>query len=196
MFMLSEIEDTIHVEPKQFAMPSADALVDQIKAKYANRILQDVGLCICVNDILDASEGRVRWGDGFLYYTVRFRLVIFRPFTNEVLVGRISSSSSESIRVTMGFFDDIYIPPHLLPYPAAFDYQEQAWFWLLDPASEAHKADPLLSAPDERMYLDMGDTIRFAIESDSFVDVEPGPAAAEGKPTATHSAAGAQNRFP
>lgn len=140
-----------------------------------------MGLCICVHDILEASEGRIRWGDGCLYYTVLFRLVVFRPFINEVLVGRITSSTNESIRVSMGFFDDIYIPPHLLPTPSAFDYQEQAWFWLLDPSSDAHVADPLLSAPEERMYLDVGETIRFAIESDSFYDMEPGPAVGEGK---------------
>ena len=144
-------------------------------------MLQDVGLCICAHDIMDASEGRVRWGDGCLYYTVLFRLVVFRPFNNEVLVGRISSSSSDAIRVSMGFFDDIFILPHLLPSPCAFDYQEQAWFWLLDPASDAHVADPLLSAPEERMYLDIGETIRFAIESDEFYDLEPGPAVGEGK---------------
>ncbi|WFD33158.1 DNA-directed RNA polymerase III complex subunit Rpc25 [Malassezia sp. CBS 17886] len=169
------------MEPKHFAKRSAKAIVEQINMKYANKILQDIGLCISVHDVLDASEGRVRWGDGCLYYSVAFRLVVFRPFTNEVLVGRITSSSSDAIRVSMGFFDDIYIPPHLLPSPSAFDYQEQTWFWLLDPASEAHVADPLLSAPDERMYLDVGETIRFAIESDEFFDLERGPAVGEGK---------------
>lgn len=113
--------------------------------------------------------------------TALFRLVVFCPFSNEVLVGRIVSSSSESIRVSLGFFDDIYIPPHLLPSPSAFDYQEQAWFWLLDPASESQRADPLLSQPEERMYLDTGETIRFAIESNCFYDHEPGPAVGIGK---------------
>ena len=150
------------------------------RALTALKVLQDIGLCICVHDILRSSEGRVRWGDGCLYYTVVFRLVVFRPFTNEVLVGRISSSTSESIRISVGFFDDIFIPPHFLPTPSAFDYQEQAWFWLLDPASEAHVADPLLSAQEERMYLDIGEVIRFAIESDSFYDLEPGPSLGEG----------------
>lgn len=154
------------------------------------QILPDVGLCIAVHDVLDASEGRVRWGDGCLYYTVRFRLVVFRPFTNEVLVGRISSSTHEGLRVSMGFFDEIYIPPHLMPTPHAFDYQEQAWFWLLDPATEEHSADPVLSAPEERMYLDVGETIRFAIESDHFYDVEPGPALGEGKLGETPSGVG------
>lgn len=88
----------------------------------------------------------------------------------------------------MGFFDDIYIPPHLLPSPSALcvlaltsDHQEQAWFWLLEPASEAQRADPLLSQPEERMYIDAGETIRFAIESNYFYDHEPGPAVGSGK---------------
>lgn len=104
----------------------------------------------------------------------------------------------------MGFFDDIYIPPHVLPAPSALyvgelaalcspgsDYQEQAWFWLLDPASDAHRTDPLLSAPEERMYLDVGETIRFAIESDQFFDVERGPVYGESKPGDAANPAGA-----
>ncbi|WFD34714.1 DNA-directed RNA polymerase III complex subunit Rpc25 [Malassezia cuniculi] len=135
MFVLTNIEDTIRVEPRFFVKPAAVAIADQINAKYANH----------------------------------------------VLVGRIVSSTSEAIRVSMGFFDDIYIPPHLLPSPSAFDYQEQAWFWLLDPASDAQRADPLLSQPEERMYLDTGESIRFVVESNCFYDHEPGPAVGEGK---------------
>ncbi|WFC99490.1 DNA-directed RNA polymerase III complex subunit Rpc25 [Malassezia yamatoensis] len=153
------------------------------------QILPDVGLCIAVHDLLRASEGRVRWGDGCLYYTVVFRLVVFRPFTNEVLVGRICSSTQDGLRVSMGFYDDISIPPHLIPTPHAFDYQEQAWFWLLDP-SEEQVSDPLQSPPEERMYLDVGETIRFAIESDQFYNVEPGPAVGEGKLGETPSGVG------
>ena len=37
--------------------------------KYANRVLHDVGLCICVFDVAEVGEGKVRYGDGFLWYT-------------------------------------------------------------------------------------------------------------------------------
>ena len=53
MFMLSEIEvggaltqDTIRVEPKHFSKNSAQAITDQINAKYANRV-RDVRLTVC-----------------------------------------------------------------------------------------------------------------------------------------------------
>ncbi|SPO36008.1 related to RPC25 - DNA-direcred RNA polymerase III, 25 KD subunit [Pseudozyma flocculosa] len=132
MFVLSELEDTIAVHPNHFGMPTIQAVSDQINRKFANKILQDVGLCISLFDISSCSEGRVRWGDGLLYHKVTFRLIVFRPFTNQVLVGKIKSSDETGIRVTMGFFDDIYIPAPHIPAPSAFDHQERAFFWLFE----------------------------------------------------------------
>jgi len=63
-------------------------------------------------------------------------MVVFRPFISEVIVAKVKSSDEDGIRcscmtiqgpmpftytlpVTMGFFDDIYIPAVYLPQPAA-----------------------------------------------------------------------------
>jgi len=69
------------------------------------------------------------------YIVVVFRLVVFRPFISEVVVAKVKSSDEDGIRctfssldpkhlltrrpVTMGFFDDIYIPAAYLPQPSA-----------------------------------------------------------------------------
>eukprot|EP00955_Chlamydomonas_euryale_P067610 359882-Chlamydomonas_euryale.AAC.2 len=45
---------------------------------------------------------------------VRFRLVVFRPFVGEVLVGQLKSCSREGLRVSLGFFDDILVPDYML----------------------------------------------------------------------------------
>lgn len=67
---------------------------------------------------------------------VVFRMVVFRPFTSEVILAKVKSSDQESIRcqwpsfciipidshpdvVSLGFFDDIYIPAMYLPQPTA-----------------------------------------------------------------------------
>lgn len=71
-----------------------------------------------------------------LSFAVVFRLVVFRPFPSEVLLAKVKSSDEEGIRrecdvsfirytvikrtaVTVGFFDDMYIPLSYLPNPAA-----------------------------------------------------------------------------
>jgi len=46
-----------------------DALIAEINKKYANRVLHEIGLCIAVFDLSQAGEGKVRYGDGFLWYT-------------------------------------------------------------------------------------------------------------------------------
>ncbi|KAG5650037.1 hypothetical protein H0H81_000987 [Sphagnurus paluster] len=46
-------------------------------------------------------------------------MVVFRPFTSEVVVAKVKSSDQDRIRLTVGFFDDIYIPVAYLPQPSA-----------------------------------------------------------------------------
>jgi len=48
------------------------------------------------------------------FFTATFRLVVFRPFVGEILIGWVSSCTEEGLNVKMEFFDDIFIPKHLL----------------------------------------------------------------------------------
>jgi len=61
-------QDTIAILPANFGIAPEQALIAEINKKYANRVLHDVGLCICVFDLVEAGEGRVRYGDGCLWY--------------------------------------------------------------------------------------------------------------------------------
>lgn len=86
------------------------------------------GLCICLYDILYCGKALIRHGDGCAYLPVKFRLIVFRPFIGEILTGKIQSLSHLGMKgfifrnnkpfnlkiVSMGFFDDIFIPKGLL----------------------------------------------------------------------------------
>ncbi|THH32705.1 hypothetical protein EUX98_g1498 [Antrodiella citrinella] len=145
MFVLSIIKDTVPVHPQHFDLPPEQAIINELNKKYANRVLHEVGLCVCVFDLSEAGEGRVRFGDGFYWY-----------------------------KVSVGFFDDIYVPLIYLPEPSAFDPNERAHFWL--PGSETtNKHEMLDSAVADRMYIDAGEVVRVRVEADEFYDDEPGP---------------------
>jgi len=162
------------IHPSNFGVPPDEALISEINKKYANRVLHDVGLCICVFDLSEAGEGKVRYGDGFLWYKVVFRLVVFRPFTSEVVIAKVKSSDEEGIRLTVGFFDDIYIPTAYLPQPSAFDPNERCHFWI--PDSPLTSRSELLDTPvAERMYIERDEVVRVRVECDEFYDDEPGP---------------------
>ncbi|KAG0045780.1 DNA-directed RNA polymerase III subunit rpc25 [Gryganskiella cystojenkinii] len=158
MFNLCELKDTIKIEPSGFRKKKSQAITDEINRKYANKVLQDVGLCIAMHDILSASEGFIHHGDGCSYVTVEFRMVIFRPFIGEVLTGRIRSCNEDGVRVTLGFFDDIFIPGSYLQEKSEFDSQEQLWVWVYD---------------QNELFMDLDEEIRFRVESEQFFDTSP-----------------------
>ncbi|KAG6844155.1 hypothetical protein H0H87_009398 [Tephrocybe sp. NHM501043] len=169
-----DFQDTVAVHPSNFGAPADQALIVELNKKYANRVLHDVGLCVCVFDLSEVGEGKVRYGDGFLWYKVVFRMVVFRPFTSEVIIAKVKSSDQDGVKLTVGFFDDIYIPASYLPQPTAFDPNERAHFWL--PDSELTSTHEMLDTPvAERMYIDQGEVVRVRVEADDFFDDEPGP---------------------
>ncbi|XP_055008728.1 DNA-directed RNA polymerase III subunit RPC8 isoform X2 [Boleophthalmus pectinirostris] len=113
-----------------------------------------------------AQQETGQQGDGASHTKVHFRYVVFHPFLDEVLVGKIKYCSQEGVHVTMGFFDDILIPPESLQQPAKFDEAEQVWLWEYETDEGAHD-----------LYMDQGEEIRFRVTDEVFVDTSPtGPA--------------------
>lgn len=200
MFVLSVFEDVIAIPAASQRLTPHEAIVSSIHELYSNRVIAGVGLCICVHDVLSASVGKVRWGDGKLYYHTRFRVIVFRPAIGEVLVGRISKLDPHGIKVSLGFFDDILIPAAFIPTPRAYDHSEGAWFWAptaaveeddgagMDIEKEGNNEMAALDVPkEERAYLGQGEILRFRVEAEEFPEDEPAqPKSAEEEP-ARHS---------
>ncbi len=58
--------DLVQIIPKDFSKDAAQAIEDNINAKYANKVIQKIGLCICLYDLLFASEGLIGHGTGLV----------------------------------------------------------------------------------------------------------------------------------
>lgn len=94
-----------------------------------------------------------------------FRYIVFRPEIGSILTGKIKNCTKEGIYVTLGFFDDIFIPRDELQHPSRFEEQEQAWVWeyQVDESTE-QKHD---------LFLDIDDTIKFRVIDEEFLESEP-----------------------
>ncbi|TYJ56006.1 hypothetical protein B9479_003248 [Cryptococcus floricola] len=170
-----DVMDTIPVAPKTFDIAPSTTIKDAINKKYANKLVPDKGLALSVFDILTAEDGKVTWGNGLMYYKVSFRLMLFAPFIGEVIVGRVLSTTKSYIRVSLGFFQDIYIVPSLLPPNSAFDPQQKAFFWVATDDEALSQEQLLNTVVTERLYIDAGEPIRFRVDSVEWRDVRPTP---------------------
>eukprot|EP00047_Mylnosiga_fluctuans_P014804 m.41308 g.41308 ORF g.41308 m.41308 type:complete len:221 (-) comp5662_c0_seq2:609-1271(-) len=175
MFNLAVFKDVVRIAPHNFKKARSVCIADELNHKYANKVVHNVGLCIALFDVLRVGDEFIFPGDGGAHVQVEFRFIVFRPFISEVLTGTIKSSSQKGIHVSMGFFDDIIIPPEHFKRDTRFDAKEQVWVWQVQDADEA--------------YLDLHQEIRFRVAAETFVDITPhtvspnGPAIAEDEST-------------
>lgn len=65
--------------------------------------------------------------------------------------------------VTLGFFDDILIPPAALQHPSRFEEAEQAWVWEY-PLDDGEKHD---------LFMDIGEPIKFRVSRELFEESSP-----------------------
>ncbi|XP_066590728.1 DNA-directed RNA polymerase III subunit RPC8 isoform X2 [Prorops nasuta] len=156
MFVLAELKDTVRILPKKFKRKLNDSITDELNRKLANKVYHNVGLCIALHDITKIQESFIFPGDGSSHTKVIFRYIVFRPFIEEILIGKIRSCSVDGVH-------DIVIPPHKLQHPSRFDQTEQAWVWEYD-TGDGEKHD---------LFMDAGEIIRFRVVSETFTETLP-----------------------
>lgn len=97
MFFLSLLEHTIRIPPQMLDVPLLEAISGELQKLFVDKVIKDLGLCVSVYDIQALEGGFVFAGDGAPTYTVNFRLVMFRPFVGEVLVGKLKKSDKNGL---------------------------------------------------------------------------------------------------
>eukprot|EP00298_Acanthocystis_sp_HF-20_P028109 c6647_g1_i1.p1 GENE.c6647_g1_i1~~c6647_g1_i1.p1 ORF type:complete len:241 (+),score=76.87 c6647_g1_i1:3-725(+) len=132
MFVLIVCEDQIRIVPNDFEKERIQAITETINSKYGNKIFPNAGLGIALYDILKVGDAYIYPGDGAAHIKCTFRFIVFKPFIDEVLVGKIVSSSIDGIRVSLGFFDNIRIPPEMMNEQSEFNQEQGIWMWKYD----------------------------------------------------------------
>lgn len=164
MFILARLTDTIRVLQTRPGRNLRACIADEINIKYSNRVVNDLGLCISVRAIDSIGSPRFYTGSGGMFIKVVFRVIVFRPVKDEVILCRVMHEDETGIMASVGFFDHIFIPKAKLPNPSQFDKKDRLWVWAFE---------------DEKFHIEIDGEIRVRVESIKFNDPKPGAQAAE-----------------
>mmetsp|Transcript_19142 Transcript_19142/g.46215 ORF Transcript_19142/g.46215 Transcript_19142/m.46215 type:complete len:204 (+) Transcript_19142:315-926(+) len=145
MFTLVQMRDAVPIPASELDKPRPTAVGNVIELKYCNRILPGVGLCICLYDITQLGDGKIYLSDSRVHVRAEFQLLVFRPFIGEVLTGKIARSSPEGLWLTVGFFDNIFVPPHFMLDGSEWDPSQNLWVWKSEHGEAA--LDPRFDSP-------------------------------------------------
>lgn len=116
-----------------------------------------------LKDLVSLGDSIILPGDGSSHTEVIFRYIVFRPQVGEIITAKIRCCSRDGVHVTLGFFDDILIPPTVLQHPSRYEEAEQAWVWEY-PVEDGSKHD---------LYMDIGETIKFRVTNEIFEETSP-----------------------
>ena len=89
MFILTKMRSVVRLDPSTFERPLPEALSDVLTEKLANKVVKDVGLVVALWDLLSIGDSYLFPGDGASHTRVQFRLLVFRPFVEEILAGKV-----------------------------------------------------------------------------------------------------------
>jgi len=102
MFYITEVEDYIRVEPKLFGLPTREAVENQLKETYKDYYDRDLGKAITVIEVLDIGDGVIIPGDGAVYYNTRFKILVWKPELQELVLGEVSEIANFGAFIDMG----------------------------------------------------------------------------------------------
>lgn len=169
MFVLSKFKDIIRVPASDLGQPIEKVLVEELNRRFANKVVLNVGLVICLHDIIEIGESYIYCGDGAIHTRCIYRMVVFKPSIGEIICGTLKSSSKEGLNISLGFFDSIVIPPQQLNDPSHFNETDQTWTWNYEDEGQTHV-----------LAFEIGEQLRFRVHAEEFVDVSPhGPMSAQ-----------------
>ncbi|CAK9299846.1 unnamed protein product [Gordionus sp. m RMFG-2023] len=169
MFILTNLKDITILAPTQFDKDFNEAIKEYINQKYANKL----GLAISLWDIQKFEHSYILQNDSNAYTRVFFRYVIFSPFIDEIIIGKIKSSTQDGIHITIGFFDDIIVPSHLFQEKSLFDEKEQTWYWEYQTIVDEQDIQEIrqeMSPKSHKLFMDVGEEIRFRIIDKIYID--------------------------
>lgn len=164
MFVIAELKTQVKVHPSVFIKGLPDVCKYELNKKLSNKVLQNLGLCISFREIVRFKDSPILPGDGSSHTEVVFRFIVFRPEIGSFLTGKIKNCTSEGVYVTLGFFDDIFIPKDELQHPSRFEEAEQAWVWEYPTGNEGEKHD---------LFMDIGEKIKVRVIDEEFIECEP-----------------------
>ncbi|KVH89192.1 RNA polymerase III, subunit Rpc25 [Cynara cardunculus var. scolymus] len=98
MFNLSKLEHTLRLQPHLLSLPINEAVKGELESLFLDKVIANLGLCISVYDIESIDGGFIFPNEGAPTYTVKFRLIIFRPFVGEIISAKLKESNADGLR--------------------------------------------------------------------------------------------------
>ena len=97
-----EIYGHVRLPPNLFGDDIKESILKRLKEMYEGHISNKLGIIIAVSEIVHIGEGIIIPGDGAAYYETKFKLFVFKPEINELVLGKITDITDFGAFIEIG----------------------------------------------------------------------------------------------
>jgi DNA-directed RNA polymerase subunit E' len=102
MYKLVTLEDIVRIPPERFSEDQTAVTFDILREQYEGKWDKELGMVLCVENVLEIGTGRVIHGDGASYNAVTFEVLTFVPKLHEVVEGHVVEIVEFGVFVRIG----------------------------------------------------------------------------------------------
>ena len=102
MFYIVDVEDYVRVGPKLFGLKTSDAVAKQLQETYSNYHDKEIGDVIGVISVMEVGDGIIIPGDGAAYYNSKFKLIVWKPELQELVLGILDEITNFGAFINLG----------------------------------------------------------------------------------------------
>lgn len=105
MFYELEVIGHVRIPPNLFEVKLKESVFEQLNKQFEDFTSNDLGFIINIAEILEIGDGVIIPGDGAAYYETKFKVIIFKPEIQEVILGKISDITDFGAFIEIGPID-------------------------------------------------------------------------------------------
>lgn len=95
-------------------------------------------------------------------------MIVYRPFKGEIIMGTITNSDpQDGIFLSTEFFDDIQVPPSVLPEHTVYDPEQELFIWKYPDDNDPEQIT--------EYYFDKAEKCLMRVEQEQFNDINANP---------------------
>ncbi len=121
MFKTLTIADEVRVQPSKFELELNQAIKESLQETMEGIIHPDNGVFLAVTDVLTVGEGTIVPEDGAVHYPVEFKMLVYKPEVNELVVGEIVDITEFGAFARIGPVDALIHVSQVMDDKVAYD---------------------------------------------------------------------------
>jgi len=125
MYYTQTVKDTFKLPPGDFNKNIEQVAEQILQKKYSGMIDKEAGVIVKVYSVRDISDGMIYPGDPSTHHEVKFDMLSYMPYVDEVVIGEVSEIAEFGAFVRIGPIDGLVHVSQITNDFLSFDKKSQ-----------------------------------------------------------------------